>query len=178
MSGLLHAAALAVGIVPVLCAVLAPPGARVRELALAAAMLAAMLDVVLGIGLLSPVAWAAVLAIGAIASMIGARRRSAAARAMRTADALGAVLMAALLPTMSAGAHLTAPAGTHAHGAGLPALVAVLGAAAIVHLVGCLTLARAMTREPGHRRASLSRAGGQVAMSVSTLLMAGAVALA
>jgi len=178
MSGLLHAAALAVGVVPLLCAVLAPPGARVRELALAATMLAAMLDVVLGIGLLSPVAWAVVLVVGAIASMIGARARPVAARAMRTADALGAVLMAGLLPMMSAGAHLTVPAGTHGHGAGLPALVAVLAAATVVHLIGCLALARAMTREAGHRRASLSRAGGQVTMSVSTLLMAGAVALA
>ncbi|MCC2032496.1 hypothetical protein [Microbacterium allomyrinae] len=177
MAELLHTGALAATALSTCCAAAAGPRARVRELALALIMLAAMADVVGGWGLLAPVWWAALLVVVAMGSAVSRARRavSSADRSARAMDALGAILMAALLLLMSGG---TVSTGAHAgHGVSSSALVwtvvaaSVLFAAASVHM-GVKTR---MPQPPSPARARVLRRIAPLAMGASVLLMAAVV---
>ncbi|MDF2579149.1 MAG: hypothetical protein K0S49_728 [Microbacterium sp.] len=177
MAELLHAGALATTVLSTCCAAAAGPRARARELALALIMLVAMADVVVGWGLLAPVWWAALLVIVAMASAISRARRAASsvARSARAMDALGGILMAALLLVMSSG---TVSTGEHAaHGVSPSALVwavvaaSVLFAAASVHM----GVTMRMPHPVAPVRVRVVRRIAPLAMGASVLLMAAVV---
>jgi hypothetical protein len=129
---LLHAGSLAATAAGACCVAVDRRGPRIRSIALSVVMTAAMLDVVLGIGVLPVVAWGA-LTVG-FAMALAVRRRTVAeapdVSQMRVLSALGAVLMAVLMLTMSMGSF---EAGHHGTGSGAIAawlVIAGLGYAA------------------------------------------------
>lgn len=179
MAELLHAGAWAATAVSTCCVAASGRRAGVRDFALALTMLVAMSDVVLGWGLLLPVGWAGVLLAVALASVIARRRATPTAdRSGPAMDALGAILMAALLAMMSGDPG--ASTGVHAsHGLSSSSLTwAVLAgsglfAAASVHMA-------VRMRMPGPAvpvRSRVLRRAAPLAMGVSVVLMA-AVTLA
>lgn len=131
----LHAGALAPAIASACCVAADRRRTRAREVSASALMLLAMVDASLT-GFVAPVFWAALLLAAGMAMAASHRRRPVTAGPGRTHPvmgihtALGMVLMAMLLVTMSS----THTASTHAHhgvsAAGLNALVA---AAALVY---------------------------------------------
>lgn len=178
VSELLHAGALAASVVGTCCVAASGPRTRVWEFVLAVVMLAAMTDVVLGLGLLAPVWWAAVILLTSMLSIIGPHGRRTAPPSVRRAhamDALGGILMAALLVLMSGGA---VSAGEHAgHGvssttiAGAVVAASVLFAGASVHMAVTMR----MPRPAAPVRLRVLRRTVPLSMGVSVLLMAALV---
>lgn len=165
MGEALHVAALAAAGVGT-CCVAATPRARVRgaEMLASIVMVAAMLDLVAGWGLLPAVAWAlALLACSLVLAVSGrTRRRTAGPPASCAADAhtaLGGLAMAPLVLMM--GADPAVAASTHSHG--MSAVILLAPAAAYVVWSGVLVV-RAGAR-------SLVRMQ-HLTMGLSTLLMA------
>lgn len=163
MGEVLHVGALVATAAGACCVAADRPAARVRELLIAALMLLAMGDMVLGGGRVPPVFWAAGLLLAALVSVAPGRTRRGADRRMRAFDALGAVLMAALLLA----AHVPASTGLSHHGAGAIPLVALTLAGVALYAVGGVVL---FVTE--HRDRSLIARLPPLAMGASVALMA------
>lgn len=103
MLELLHAGSLAATAAGACCVAVERRGPRIRSFLLAAVMTLAMLDVVVGTRALPVVAWSALTVV--LAMVLAVRRRAAAeaidVSRMRVLSALGAVLMAVLMLSMS-----------------------------------------------------------------------------
>ncbi|MFK4759844.1 hypothetical protein ACI3KS_02810 [Microbacterium sp. ZW T5_45] len=130
MLELLHAGSLAATAAGACCVAVERRGPRIRSFLLAAVMTLAMLDVVVGARLLPVVAWSALTI--ALAMVLAVRRRTVVEAAdvsrMRVLSALGAVLMAVLMLTMSMGSFQAGH-----HGAASSTVVAWIVAASIGH---------------------------------------------
>lgn len=188
----LHTIAWGIGIIAALCAAVpGPRGGRLQGLALSGLMVLAMADVMF-IGMLSATLWAAVLVAAAMVASMGVRRaRPRAVRVMRAVDAVGVVLMAGLLLTMSGTGTATSvlrDVGHHAHAALSPdasLFACLLAIACTAHLVVCARLARGMrhpqacagapVRSSQRRWNARATAAAPVAMSASTVVMATAL---
>ncbi|MXS76241.1 hypothetical protein CSIV_07045 [Microbacterium sp. CSI-V] len=163
MGEVLHVGALVTTAAGACCVAADRPAARVRELLIAALMLLAMGDMVLGGGSVPAVFWAAALLLAALVAVAPGRVRRGEPRRMRAFDALGAVLMASLLLA----AHVPASAGSSHHGAGAMPLVllTLLGVAA--YAVGGVVLFAT-----AHRDRPLVTRLPPLAMGASAVLMA------
>lgn len=183
MSEILHAGALAATALSTCCAA-ASPRPRVRDLALALVMLAAMVDIVAGFGLLAPIWWAAALLAVSLVVVIDPRIRAGddAGRPARAMDALGGVLMAALLVMMSPARDLSpavasAALDAHAaHGGATPVALLVVAAALTFGLVAVFMGASMRMPAPNRWRHRLRRAA-PISMGLSVALMAVVVAV-
>ncbi|WP_345801642.1 hypothetical protein AAIB33_00665 [Microbacterium sp. AZCO] len=172
---LLHAGALGATALSICCLAASRPRVRMQELVLAVAMLLAMTDVVLGLSLVAPVWWAAVILATAMLSTAGLRDRgsSRAVRSARAMDALGAILMATLLLLM-AGPGAAGDDAHAGHGVSSTALAcAVVGASAVfaaasVHMAVTMRMPRAAASFPVY----VLRRAAPLAMGASVLLMA------
>jgi hypothetical protein len=184
MGEILHAGALIATALST-CCVAASRRPRVRDLALALLMLAAMVDLVAGAHLVAPIWWAAALLIVSLGVVVGPRVRAGdgALRSARAMDALGGVLMAALLVLMSPGGEAaasgapSASAAVTAHaahgGSGPVALLVVLGALAFGAAAIVMGAAMRMPA-PGVWRHRVRRAA-PISMGLSVALMAAVV---
>lgn len=186
MAEILHAGALAATVLST-CCIAAGRRPRVRDLLLAVAMLAAMVDVVVGAGIVSPLWWALlllVLSLWVIAVPRGRAGLTGAVRATRAMDALGGVMMAALLMLMSAGRTgaepTTAPVAHAGHGAGAGTVVVLVVLAALVFGVTAVGMGVA-TRPHGStapRPGARSRTSGrELVARTASISMGGSVAL-
>lgn len=150
MAELLHAGSLAAAGIGACCVALDGPRPRVRELALSVVMVLAMLDVVLGVGLVPTVVWSTLTL--ALAMALAVRRRGAAepeaVARMRVVSGIGAVLMAALMLVMSAGS----TSATGHHGMSSAAVSAALLAASVGYAAACgVVMIRGHARPPASR---------------------------
>lgn len=163
MGEVLHAGALAATAAGACCVAADRPAARVRELLIAALMLLAMGDMVVGGGRVPAVFWAAALLVAALISVAPGPTRRGAERRMRAFDALGAVLMAALLLA----AHAPASPGSSHHGAGALPLVLLTLVGVAAYAVGGVVLFATT-----HRERPLVVRLPPLAMGTSAVLMA------
>lgn len=163
MGEVLHAGALVTTAAGACCVAADRPAARVRELLIAALMLLAMGDMVLGGGSVPPVVWAAALLLAALVAVTPGRGRRGADRRMRAFDALGAVLMAALLLA----AHVPASTGSSHHGSGAMPLVVLTLVGVAAYAVGAVALF-----VTAHRDRPLITRLPPLAMGASAVLMA------
>lgn len=163
MGDVLHVGALVTTVAGACCVAADRPAARVRELVIAALMLLAMGDMVIGGGRVPAVFWSAVLLLAALVVVAPGRARGRDDRRMRAFDALGAVLMAALLLA----AHVPASAGSSHHGAGAIPLVLLTLAGVVAYAVGGAALF-----VTAHRDRPLVTRLPPLAMGASAVLMA------
>jgi len=163
MGEVLHAGALVATAAGACCVAADRPAARVRELFISALMLLAMGDMVIGGGRVPAVFWAAALLAAALVAVAPGRSRRSLDRRMRAFDALGAVLMAALLLA----AHVPASAGSSHHGSGAMPLVALTVVGVVLYAIGGVVLF--VTAH--HDRPLVTRLP-PLAMGTSALLMA------
>lgn len=163
MGEVLHAGALVATAAGACCVAADRPASRVRELLIAAVMLLAMGDMVVGGGRVPAVFWAAALLFAALVAVAPGRARRTAERRMRAFDALGAVLMAALLLA----AHVPASPGSSHHGAGALPLVLLTLVGVAAYAVGGVVLF-----VTAHRDRSLIARLPPLAMGASAVLMA------
>lgn len=168
MGEVLHAGALVATAAGACCVAADRPASRVRELLIAALMLLAMGDMVVGGGRVPAVFWAAALLVAALISVAPGPARRGAERRMRAFDALGAVLMAALLLA----AHVPASPGSSHHGAAaVPLVVLTLVGVAAYAVGGVVVFATT------HRERPLIVRLPPLAMGASAVLMAVPLAL-
>ncbi len=182
MGEILHAGALVATALST-CCVAASRRPRVRDLALAVVMLAAMVDIVVGTHLLAPIWWAAALLAVSLGVVAGPRLPAGdgSLRSARAMDALGGVLMAALLVLMSAPAGETAARGApsasaaftaHAtHGGATPVALLVVTAALAFGLVA-VGMGAAMRMPARGRWRHRLRRTAPISMGLSVALMA------
>lgn len=175
---LLHTGALTLTGLGACCVAADRPRARVRELALGVLALLAMGDIVLW-HVVAPVWWCAALVAASVLSVLAAPGRRFLAgdeRAARAMDAIGGVVMGALMLLMTD--PKGAVEGVHAgHGASLGLVTALVCIAALAYAVGALRMAVRMPRRQ-HSTVSIAlRRLAPVAMSGSMLLMTAAVVL-
>lgn len=163
MGEVLHVGALVTTAAGACCVAADRPAARVRELLIAALMLLAMGDMVLGGGRVPAVFWAAALLLAALVAVAPGRTRRGKDRRMRAFDALGAVLMASLLLA----AHVPASPGSSHHGSGAVPLVALTLVGVAAYAVGGVVLF-----VTAHRDRPLITRLPPLAMGVSAVLMA------
>ncbi|CAH0157137.1 hypothetical protein [Microbacterium sp. Bi128] len=163
MGEVLHAGALVATAAGACCVAADRPASRVRELLIAAVMLLAMGDMVVGGGRVPAVFWAAALLVAALISVAPGPARRGAGRRMRAFDALGAVLMAALLLA----AHVPASPGSSHHGAGALPLVLLTLVGVAAYAVGGVVLFATT-----HRERPLIVRLPPLAMGASAVLMA------
>jgi hypothetical protein len=168
MGEVLHVGALVATAAGACCVAADRPAARVRELLIAALMLLAMGDMVLGGGRVPPVFWAAALLLAALLAVAPGRARREGDRRMRAFDALGAVLMASLLLA----AHVPASTGSGHHGSGAMPLVVLTLVGVAAYAVGGVVLFVA-----AHRDRPLITRLPPLAMGASAVLMAAPLAL-
>lgn len=133
---------------------------RRRELVAAIVALAAMADVALGVRLVPVVWWATAVIATALIAAAGRRDAPVHERTMRATDAVGAILMAALMLAMSATG--AAAASVH-HGAAMPQLAPLLVAAAAVY-AGAAVIVVARMRTRALARIPLVAMNGSVAL--------------
>lgn len=147
MGELLHAGALATTALGACCVAVDRRRRRAPELVAAAVMLAAMIDVVAGVGILPGVWWAAVIGVVALVGAASIRRRAdpSGERTMRAVDAVGAILMGALMLLMSAPAG-PAIGGHHVAAGSAPAASVVLAAAVYAAVAVGLSVRMAASR--------------------------------
>jgi hypothetical protein len=139
---------------------------RAQEFVVALGMLIAMVGVSVGAG--SAVAWSAALVALALGSLPFGSRAAPAERRMIAYDALGAVIMAALMLVMDAGGSAAGrlaagPVGAGHHGGAPLVLAVVLGSATLVY-AGVAAFVVAVSRD-------LVGALRPLAMGGSVLLM-------
>lgn len=163
MGEVLHVGALVATAAGACCVAADRPAARVRELLIAALMLFAMGDMVVGGGRVPPVFWAAALLFAALVAVAPGRARRGDDRRMRAFDALGAVLMASLLLA----AHVPASPGSAHHGAGAMPLVVLTLVGVASYAVGGVVLF-----VTAHRDRPLITRLPPLAMGASAVLMA------
>lgn len=163
MGEVLHAGALVATAAGACCVAADRPASRVRELLIAALMLLAMGDMVVGGGRVPAVFWAAALLLATLVAVAPGRARRGADRRMRAFDALGAVLMAALLLA----AHVPASTGSSHHGAGAQPLVLLALVGAGAYAVGGVVLFAT-----AHRDRPLVTRLPPLGMGASAVLMA------
>ncbi|MFS0792778.1 hypothetical protein [Microbacterium sp. 1P10AE] len=163
MGEVLHVGALVTTAAGACCVAADRPAARVRELLIATLMLLAMADMVVGGGRVPAVFWAAALLAAALVAVAPGSARRGGDRRMRAFDALGAVLMAALLLA----AHVPASVGTSHHGSGAMPLVALTLVGVAAYAVGGVVLFVA-----AHRDRPLVTRLPPLAMGASAVLMA------
>lgn len=168
MGEVLHAGALVATAAGACCVAADRPASRVRELLIAALMLLAMGDMVVGGGRVPAVFWAAALLVAALISVAPGPARRGAERRMRAFDALGAVLMAALLLA----AHVPASPGSSHHGSAAVPLVLLTVVGVAAYAVGGVVLFATT-----HRERPLIVRLPPLAMGASAVLMAVPLAL-
>ena len=163
MGEVLHVGALVATAAGACCVAADRPASRVRELLIAAVMLLAMGDMVVGGARVPVVFWAAVLLLAALVAVAPGSAPRRGDRRMRAFDALGAVLMAALLLA----AHVPASTGSSHHGAGAMPLVAITLVGVVGYAVGGVVLF-----VTAHRDRPLVTRLPPLAMGASAVLMA------
>lgn len=163
MGEVLHVGALVATAAGACCVAADRPAARVRELLIAALMLLAMGDMIVGGGRVPTVFWAAALLFAALVAVAPGRVRREGDRRMRAFDALGAVLMASLLLA----AHVPASSGSSHHGAGAMPLVILTLVGVAAYAVGGVALF-----VTAHRDRPLVTRLPPLAMGASAVLMA------
>lgn len=168
MGEVLHVGALVATAAGACCVAADRPAARVRELFIAVLMLLAMGDMVLGGARVPAVFWAAALLAAALVAVAPGRARGGENRRMRAFDALGAVLMAALLLA----AHVPASPGSSHHGAGAMPLVALTLVGVALYAIGGVVLF-----VTAHRDRPLITRLPPLAMGASAVLMAAPLAV-
>jgi hypothetical protein len=163
MGEVLHVGALVATAAGACCVAADRPAARVHELFIAVLMLLAMGDMVIGGGRVPAVFWAAALLAAALVAVAPGRARGGENRRMRAFDALGAVLMAALLLA----AHVPASSGSSHHGAGTMPLVVLTLVGVALYAIGSVVLF-----VTAHRERPLITRLPPLAMGASAVLMA------
>lgn len=145
--------------------------ARIRDAVMAVGMVAAMVCTAAGWG--SPVLWSAAVVAIAFAVLPFAERRGADDRLMVAFDALGAVIMAALMLVMSAGVGGGLSSGTAHHGTAPLALAGGL-AVAVIGYTGFAAVLTRRVRGVLARMRPLAMGGSVLLMGIAALAFRGA----